>query len=47
VLSFESYMLVRDMVSAHALPAITLKGIHQQIVPYVVDGMLDATGAKI
>jgi adenylate cyclase len=47
VLSFESYMLVRDMVSAHPLPPITLKGIHQQIVPYVVDGALDATGAKI
>ena len=47
VLSYEAYMLVRDMVSAHALPSITVKGIHRQIVPYLVDGLLDATGKKI
>jgi adenylate cyclase len=47
VLSYETYTLVRDMVSAHAVPSIAVKGIHRQIVPYVVDGVLDATGAKI
>jgi adenylate cyclase len=47
VLSYEAYMLVREMVSAHALPSITVKGIHRQIVPYLVDGLLDATGTKI
>jgi hypothetical protein len=47
VLSYETYMLVRDMVSAHALPRITVKGIHREIVPQAVDAMLDATGAKI
>jgi len=47
VLSYETYMLVRDMVSAHALQSITVKGIHREIVPYVVDAVLDATGAKI
>ena len=47
VLSYEAYMLVRDMVSAHALPSITVKGVQRQIVPYLVDGLLDATGKKI
>ena len=47
VLSYEAYMLVREMVSAHALPSITVKGIHRQIVPYLVDGLLDETGTKI
>ena len=30
VLSYETYMLVREMVSAHALPSIAVKGIHRQ-----------------
>ena len=47
VLSYETYMLVREMVSTHALPSITVKGINRQIVPYLVDGLLDATGTKI
>jgi class 3 adenylate cyclase len=47
VLSYETYMLVREMVIAHALPSITVKGINRQIVPYLVDGVLDATGVKI
>jgi adenylate cyclase len=47
VLSYETYMLVREMVSAHALPSIAVKGIHRQIVPYVIDGLLDETGTKI
>ncbi len=47
VLSYETYSLVREMVSAHALPSITVKGLNRQIVPYVVDGLMDAAGAKI
>ncbi|MBI2740645.1 MAG: adenylate/guanylate cyclase domain-containing protein [Rhodospirillales bacterium] len=47
VLSYETYTLVREMVSAHALPSIAVKGINRQIVPYLVDGLLDATGTKI
>ena len=47
VLSYESYMLVREMASAHALSSITVKGIQRQIAPYLVDGLLDATGTKI
>jgi class 3 adenylate cyclase len=38
VLSYETYMLVRDMVRARPLEAITLKGISQPVVPYQVEG---------
>jgi adenylate cyclase len=34
-------MLVRDMVQARALEAITLKGISHPVVPYAVDGQAD------
>jgi adenylate cyclase len=47
VLSYESYALVRDMLVAHALPPITMKGISREVVPYSVDGMLDAAGQPI
>ena len=47
VLSYETYSLVRDMVTAHALPPIAMKGIHRQVVPYTVDAMVDATGTEI
>ena len=38
VISYETYALVRDMVAAHALPPITMKGISREVVPYVVEG---------
>jgi adenylate cyclase len=44
VISYETYALVRDMVVAHALPPITMKGISREVIPYTVEGMLDATG---
>jgi class 3 adenylate cyclase len=47
VMSYESYALVRDVVVAQALPPITMKGISREVVPYVVKGVLDATGRKI
>jgi adenylate cyclase len=47
VLSYETYALVRERVRAHALPPIAVKGIHREIVPYVVDAMLDQTGARM
>jgi adenylate cyclase len=40
VLSYETYELVRDMVSARPRPPISLKGISRKVVPYVVDGVL-------
>jgi hypothetical protein len=39
VVSFETYALVRDIVHARPLPAISVKGISRQIVPYVVEGL--------
>ncbi len=40
VLSYETYALVRDLVRAHPLPPITMKGISREVVPYAVDGLL-------
>ncbi len=47
VISYETYALVRGIVDAHALPPITMKGINREVIPYTVEGMLDATGQKI
>jgi hypothetical protein len=47
VASYETYALVRDILVAHALPSITMKGISREIVPYAVEGMLDAGGKKV
>ena len=47
VVSYETYALVRDILVAHALPAITMKGISREVVPYAVEGMLDAVGQKV
>jgi class 3 adenylate cyclase len=43
VLSYETFMLVRDMVRARPLEPITLKGIAHPVVPYVVEGRIDGT----
>jgi class 3 adenylate cyclase/HAMP domain-containing protein len=40
VVSYETYALVRDVVRAHALPPITMKGISREVVPYAVDGLV-------
>jgi adenylate cyclase len=34
-------------VAAHALPSITMKGISREVIPYAVEGTLDATGQKL
>jgi hypothetical protein len=47
VASYETYALVRDILVAHALPSITMKGISREIIPYAVEGMLDAEGKKV
>ena len=39
VMSYETYALVRDMVQAHALDPISMKGISRQVVPYSVDAL--------
>ena len=47
VISYETYALVRDMLVAHALPPIQMKGISRAVVPYVVDGVLEPPGDKV
>jgi adenylate cyclase len=39
VLSYETFMLVRDVVRARPLDPITLKGIAHPVVPYEVEGV--------
>ena len=46
ILSYETYIYVRDIMAAHALPPISMKGISREVVPYVVEGPLDASGEK-
>nr|GAJ31183.1 adenylate cyclase 1 [Bradyrhizobium sp. DOA9] len=41
VLSYETFALVSDIVRAHALPAITMKGISREVIPYSVDALND------
>lgn len=47
VISYETYALVRDIVSARALPPVSLKGIGRGVVPYLVEGLLDAAGEQV
>lgn len=44
VLSYETYALVQDQVTAVELPPITLKGIAREVIPYAVQDVL-GTGA--
>jgi adenylate cyclase len=44
VLSYETFMLVREMVRARPLEPITLKGIAYPVVPYAVEGVTDDAG---
>jgi class 3 adenylate cyclase len=46
VISYETYALVRAIVVARPLPAITMKGISREVIPYSVEGMLNADGEK-
>ncbi len=45
VVSYETYALVRDLVVARPLPPISMKGIPREVVPYAIDGLVDASGA--
>ena len=49
VMSYETYALVRHIVAAHPLPAITVKGIAREIIPYAVDGLVGESddGAQV
>ena len=46
VISYETFALVRAIVVARPLPAITMKGISRAVIPYSVEGMLNAEGEK-
>jgi adenylate cyclase len=41
VISYETFALVSDVIKAHPMPPITMKGISRQVVPYSVDNVLD------
>src|SRR5271156_5446163 len=47
VVSYETYALVRDIMVAHELPPITMKGISREVVPYAVEGVVNAAGETI
>jgi hypothetical protein len=47
VMSYETYALVRDIAVAHALPPISMKGISREIIPHVVDSVVDESGARV
>ena len=42
VLSYETYALVRHLITARALAPITMKGISREVVPYAVERLVDA-----
>ncbi|HYM17274.1 MAG TPA: adenylate/guanylate cyclase domain-containing protein, partial [Micropepsaceae bacterium] len=44
VMSYETYALVRDIVHARPLAPISVKGISREVIPYVVEELLDETG---
>ncbi|HXW72852.1 MAG TPA: adenylate/guanylate cyclase domain-containing protein [Methylocella sp.] len=46
ILSYETFALVRDIVTAHPLPPIAMKGISREIVPYEVEATFDNLGRQ-
>jgi class 3 adenylate cyclase len=46
VMSYETYALVRDVVEADALPALRVKGINRDVVPYVVRRVASCDAAR-
>ncbi len=45
-ISYETYALVRDIVRAHPLEPIRMKGISREVVPYSVEGLLSEHGQR-
>src|SRR3954469_8010768 len=41
VISYETFALVSDVITAHPMPAITMKGISREVIPYSVDNVPD------
>jgi len=46
VMSYETHALVRDFVGARPLPAITMKGISREVIPYAVEGFIGEDGQR-
>ena len=46
VISYETFALVSDAITAHPLPPITMKGISREVIPYSVDSIIDASAEK-
>jgi class 3 adenylate cyclase len=46
VMSYETYALVKDIVVAHALPPITMKGITREVIPYIVERPTEVAGEE-
>jgi adenylate cyclase len=44
VVSYETYALVRDIVVAHVLAPITMKGISREVIPYTVESIKNVEG---
>lgn len=44
VVSQETFMLVRDIVAGRPLPALTIRGFRHEIVPFVIEELLEAPG---
>ncbi len=42
VVSYETFALASDVIKAHPLEPITMKGISREVIPYSVDNVLDA-----
>jgi class 3 adenylate cyclase len=47
VVSYETYALVRDIVVAHVLAPIIIKGISREVIPYIIEGLNDAEGEGV
>ena len=47
VVSYETYALVGDLVSAKELPPVTMKGIAREVVPYAIEGLLAKDGTTV
>jgi class 3 adenylate cyclase len=46
VMSSEAYALAKDIVVAHAVAPITMKGISREVIPYVVDRQTEMSGEQ-
>ncbi|MDQ8726477.1 adenylate/guanylate cyclase domain-containing protein [Bradyrhizobium sp. LHD-71] len=46
VLSYETYALVKRLITARPLASITMKGISREVIPYVVERLFEAEGGE-